>query len=114
MLINDGPAGEPSGNCPAPAAGYDSGYGLWLFKAAHWNLKGFSVSESKKGVVLDTAPNVTIDGLDVRDIDEEGVHFRRSSADGVIRNSTIQNTGLVQPGYGEGVYLGSSKSNFTC
>ena len=46
--------------------------------------------------------------------DEEGVHFRRSSADGVIKNSTITDAGLVQKGYGEGVYIGSANSNWAC
>ncbi|WP_424215824.1 sheath polysaccharide-degrading enzyme (plasmid) [Streptomyces sp. BI20] len=114
VLINDGPTGGPSGSCPAPAAGYDSGYGLWLFGASHWKLSGFTVAESKKGIVLDSATHVTIAGVAVRDTDEEAVHFRRSSSDGVLRDATIERTGLVQPGYGEGVYIGSAKSNFTC
>ena len=47
-------------------------------------------------------------------IEEEGVHFRRSSADGIIRHSKISDTGLIKPGFGEGVYIGSAKSNFGC
>ncbi|WP_232533797.1 cellulose binding domain-containing protein [Plantactinospora sp. KBS50] len=113
VLVNDGPSGSgPS--CPAPVDGWDSGYGLWLYAAPYWNLTGFAVADSKKGIVLDRSPHVTIDGVTVRHIDEEGVHFRSSSADGVIRNSTVTDTGLVQPGYGEGIYLGSAQSNFTC
>jgi hypothetical protein len=55
-----------------------------------------------------------VDGLYVHHIGDEGVHFRRSSSDGVIRNSTIEYTGTVQPAYGEGVYLGSANSNWAC
>jgi hypothetical protein len=113
VLINDGPSGEPP-SCPAPTAGWDSGYGLWLFDAPYWNLEGFSVTESKKGIVLDASHHVTIDGVQVSRTDEEAVHFRRSSADGVLKNSTITDTGLVQKGYGEGVYLGSANSNWAC
>ncbi|MGW2016910.1 discoidin domain-containing protein [Streptomyces sp. NPDC001927] len=113
VLVNDGPSGTgPS--CPAPTAGVDSGYGLWLYGAPYWKLTGFTVKESKKGVVLDNSHHVTIDGLSVHHIDEEAVHFRRSSADGVIQNSRISHTGLVQAGYGEGVYLGSANSNWAC
>ena len=57
---------------------------------------------------------MTIDGLYVHHIGDEGVHFRRSSSDGVIRNSTVEYTGTVQPAYGEGVYLGSANSNWAC
>jgi len=113
VIINDGPSGDAP-SCPAPTAGWDSGYGLWIFNSPYWNLTGFTVQESKKGIVLDNSHHTTIDAVSVHHVDEEAVHFRRSSADSVLRNSTITNTGLVQPGYGEGVYLGSANSNWAC
>ncbi|MFC0066472.1 cellulose binding domain-containing protein [Umezawaea endophytica] len=113
VIINDGPSGEAP-SCPVPTAGWDSGYGLWLFDSPYWNLTGFTVRESKKGIVLDNSHHTTIDAVSVHHVDEEAVHFRRSSADGVLRGSTITDTGLVQPGYGEGVYLGSANSNWAC
>lgn len=113
VLINDGPSGTAP-DCPVPTEGWDSGYGLWLYESAHWNLSGFTVADSKKGIILDDSPNVTVDSVSVHDIEEEGVHFRRSSADGVIQNSTITDVGLVKPQYGEGVYIGSANSNWDC
>jgi chitodextrinase len=113
VLINDGPSGSGP-DCSAPAAGWDSGYGLWLYNAPYWNLTGFTVQESKKGIVVDNSPHTTIDGVDVNHTDEEGIHFRRSSADSVLRDSQVTYTGLVQPGYGEGVYIGSANSNWAC
>ncbi|MDJ0466416.1 right-handed parallel beta-helix repeat-containing protein [Streptomyces sp. H27-C3] len=113
VLVNDGPSGEAP-TCPEPTAGWDSGYGLWLYSAPYWNLNGFTVKDSKKGVVLDNSHHVRLDGLYVHHVEEEGVHFRRSSADGVIRNSVVEHTGLVKPQYGEGVYLGSANSNWGC
>ncbi|MFC3452514.1 cellulose binding domain-containing protein [Amycolatopsis speibonae] len=113
VLINDGPSGEAP-SCPAPTAGWDSGYGLWLYGAPYWHLQGFTVQESKKGIVVDNSHHTVIEGVRVHQIDEEGVHFRRSSADSVLRDSTISHTGLVQAGYGEGVYLGSANSNWAC
>ncbi|MFF5933456.1 right-handed parallel beta-helix repeat-containing protein [Streptomyces sp. NPDC012508] len=113
VLVNDGPSGTAP-SCPAPTGGWDSGYGLWLYGAPYWKLNGFTVKESKKGVILDNSPHVTMDGLSVHHVDEEAVHFRRSSADGVIKNSTITHTGLVQAGYGEAVYIGSAGSNWSC
>ncbi|MFI6595818.1 discoidin domain-containing protein [Nonomuraea sp. NPDC050536] len=113
ILVNDGPSGEAP-SCPVPTPGWDSGYGLWLYGAPYWKLTGFTVKDSKKGIVVDDSPHVTIDGVYVHHTDEEAVHFRRSSADGVIQNSRIDHTGLVQPGYGEGVYIGSANSNWGC
>ncbi|MFB7381902.1 sheath polysaccharide-degrading enzyme [Kitasatospora purpeofusca] len=113
VLVNDGPSGSAP-SCPVPTSGWDSGYGLWLYGAPYWNLTGFTVKDSKKGVVLDSSPHVVADGLYVHHVEDEGVHFRRSSADGVLRNSVVEYTGQVQPGYGEGVYLGSANSNWGC
>jgi hypothetical protein len=104
-LFNPGGTSCPSGQV---------GYGLWLRGAPYWNLTGFTVVDSKKGIVMDGSPHVTIDGVTVHDVGYEAVHFRASSDHGVIRNSTIYNTGLEQPGFGEGVYVGSANSNWTC
>ncbi|MFS8104593.1 right-handed parallel beta-helix repeat-containing protein [Lentzea alba] len=114
VLINDGPSGTAPTPCPVPTAGWDSGYGLWLYNAPYWNIKGITVAESKKGIILDNSHHVTVDGVTVRKTDEEGVHFRRSSADGVIKNSTITDAGVVTKDYGEGVYIGSANSNWKC
>jgi hypothetical protein len=109
------PAGAGSGpSCPVPTPGWDPGYGFWLAGAPYWRLSGFTVADAKKGVVVDDSPHVTLDGLYVHHIGDEGVHFRRSSSDGVLRDSTIEHTGTVQPAYGEGVYLGSANSNWAC
>ncbi|WP_329429957.1 discoidin domain-containing protein [Streptosporangium sp. NBC_01495] len=113
VLVNDGPSGTAP-SCPAPGNGWDSGYGLWLYGAPYWKLTGFTVKDSKKGIVLDNSHHVTIDQVYVHHTDDEAVHFRRSSSDGVIQNSRIDNTGLVQAGYGEAVYIGSANSNWSC
>ena len=113
VLVNDGPSGAGPG-CPVPTPGWDPGYGLWLHDAPHWNLVGFTVRESKKGIVADNSHHTVIDRVHVHHVDEEAVHFRRSSADSVLRDSTISHTGLAQPGYGEAVYIGSAASNWAC
>ncbi|MET7420855.1 cellulose binding domain-containing protein [Dactylosporangium sp. NPDC005555] len=113
ILTNPASAGSgPS--CPVPTPGWDPGYGFWLAGAPYWRLSGFTVADAKKGVVVDDSPHVTLDNLYVHHIGDEGVHFRRSSSDGVIRDSTIEYTGTAQPAYGEGVYLGSANSNWAC
>ena len=48
VLVNDGPAGTAP-SCPAPTAGWDSGYGLWLFNAPYWRLTGFTVRRLEEG-----------------------------------------------------------------
>jgi hypothetical protein len=115
ILTNPDASGTvPSDGCAAPVAGYDPGYGLWLYKSAYWKLSGFTVASAKKGIILDNSAHVTIDGVYVHDIGAEGVHFRSSSPDGIIQNSRIEKTGTAQPEFGEGIYLGSANSNWKC
>ncbi|GII82752.1 hypothetical protein Ssi03_07420 [Sphaerisporangium siamense] len=109
-IIENDLTGGGTGGCPSGHLGY----GLHVNGASHWNLSGFTVRDSKKGIVMDGARNTVIDGVYVHHIQDEGVHFRKGSADGVIKNSTVTDTGLVQPGYGEGVYIGSANGNWAC
>lgn len=86
-------------------------YGLHV-KASHWILRGFTVEESPKGIMLDGASHVLIDDVHVRKIGTEGVHFRTHSTHNTIQNSKIEDVGVSVAGFGEGVYIGSSKNNW--
>ncbi|MGW0671591.1 right-handed parallel beta-helix repeat-containing protein [Streptomyces sp. NPDC002746] len=84
------------------------GYGLHLNGASYWTVKGITVSGGQKGIMADSADGVVIDSVTVHDLDMEGVHFRTSSSDGVIKNSRIYDTGHDGRGMGEGVYVGTA------
>lgn len=84
------------------------GYGLHLDGADYWQVRGLTVTGGQKGIVLDSSNHAVIDGVTVHGLDMEGVHFRKNSADGVIRNSTIYDTGNDNSGMGEGVYVGTA------
>ncbi|MEI8409322.1 MULTISPECIES: cellulase family glycosylhydrolase [unclassified Kribbella] len=84
------------------------GYGLHLDGASYWNVRGLTVTGGQKGIMIDRATKVTIDGVTVHGLTMEGVHFRNSSTYGVIRNSRIYDTGNDGRGMGEGVYVGSA------
>ncbi|MFF8274674.1 right-handed parallel beta-helix repeat-containing protein [Streptomyces lateritius] len=86
------------------------GYGLHLSGASHWTVKGVTVTGGQKGIMADAANGVVIDGVTVHDLDMEGVHFRNSSRNGVIKNSRIYDTGNDGRGMGEGVYVGSANT----
>ena len=92
--------------------GPDGGYGLHLSNADHWQLDGFTVSSASKGIVLDRSSQVSITDVRVTDIGAEGVHFRAFSSDNTLARSEVDHTGLSKPNFGEGVYLGSAKSNW--
>ncbi|NED90317.1 sheath polysaccharide-degrading enzyme [Streptomyces sp. SID11233] len=84
------------------------GYGLHLNGASYWTVRGITVSGGQKGIMADSADGVVIDSVTVHDLDMEGVHFRKSSSDGVIKNSRIYDTGHDGRGMGEGVYVGTA------
>ncbi|MFD7439403.1 nitrous oxide reductase family maturation protein NosD [Streptomyces sp. NPDC059861] len=86
------------------------GYGLHLNGASYWTVSGLTVRGGQKGIMIDSARGVVVDGVTVHDLDMEGVHFRNSSTDGVIRNSRIHDTGHDGRGMGEGVYVGSANT----
>ncbi|MFE3900894.1 right-handed parallel beta-helix repeat-containing protein [Streptomyces sp. NPDC059153] len=84
------------------------GYGLHLDGASYWTVQGITVTGGQKGIMADTATGVVIDSVTVHDLDMEGVHFRKSSKNSVIKNSRIYDTGHDGRGMGEGVYVGTA------
>ncbi|PKV85159.1 right-handed parallel beta-helix repeat-containing protein [Streptomyces sp. TLI_146] len=84
------------------------GYGLYLNGASYWTVQGLTVTGGQKGIMMDAASGVVIDSVTVHGLAMEGVHFRRSSRNGVIRNSRIYDTGRDGSGMGEGVYVGTA------
>lgn len=90
----------------------DGGYAVHLQGASHWQLVGFSVTGGGKGIVVDGGGENVLDSLSVGGTGDEAVHFRSSSSGNVIQRSLVHDTGLEQPQYGEGVYVGSAKSNW--
>ncbi|MFJ5970994.1 right-handed parallel beta-helix repeat-containing protein [Streptomyces sp. NPDC093060] len=86
------------------------GYGLHLNGASYWTVSGLTVTGGQKGIMIDSAKGVVVDGVTVHGLDMEGVHFRNSSTDGVLRNSRIYDTGNDGRGMGEGVYVGTANT----
>ena len=96
----------------AVITGSGKGYTVHLDGASHWQLVGFAVSGGGKGIMTDGSTGLLLDSLTVSDTGDEAVHFRGGSSNNTIQRSTIRNTGLSQPEFGEGVYVGSAKSNW--
>jgi hypothetical protein len=92
--------------------GIKGGYVLYLNRASYWRVSGFTVQDGQKGVMLDGATGVGLQGLLVQQIGDEAVHLRRGSTLNVVRGLTIRQTGLRKDKFGEGVYVGSAQSNW--
>ena len=92
--------------------GIKGGYALHLDGASWWRVKGFTVRNGQKGIMLDGVTGVGLQGLRVDQIGDEAVHLRRHSRRNVVRGLTIGVTGLRRPKFGEGVYIGTAESNW--
>jgi hypothetical protein len=84
----------------------DSAYGIHL-TGDHWQIRDLVVTRAQKGVVIDNGNHNLLRGLEVHEIGDEGVHFRDGSSYNTIERSRVHDTGNDQPGFGEGVYVGS-------
>ncbi|MDY0910375.1 right-handed parallel beta-helix repeat-containing protein [Microbacterium sp. CFBP9034] len=89
----------------------DTGSALMLTGDANVVVHGLSFADSQKGVMVITGKRITLRNITVTDVGYEAVHFRTQTADSFIIGSTIRRAGLVEPRYGEGVYVGTSGNN---
>ncbi len=103
--------------CGGPSAvltndGHQGGYGLHLNGADWWHLYGFTVTWAQKGVIVDAAEGVTVEGLTVHGVGDEGIHLRSNTTDSLVVGNTIYSTGHRRDKFGEGVYIGSAQANW--
>ena len=82
------------------------GFGLHLKKANYWHLKGFMVSNSRKGMVFEKSNNNIVENVKIENIDEEGIHLFDDSKDNVIKGSDILMTGIKSAHHGEAIVIG--------
>ena len=99
-------------NAILDAGSINTGYVLYL-QANYWKLEGFTITNGLKGLMADSANHNIIDGIKVTNIGEEAIHLRKFSSHNIIQNTEITYTGLKTPDYGEGIYIGSAKSNWS-
>jgi uncharacterized protein YxeA len=92
-------------------SGTGSGYTLYI-TGDYWVVKDVKITNAKKGIMLDNSNHTLIDGVEVYNIGEEGVHFRDGSSYNTIQNASVHDTGKVTADYGEGVYVGSDQGKW--
>jgi endoglucanase len=92
----------------APEGSYD-GYVMRIL-GDYWHVKDLILEDGSKGLVFDNANYGRIENITVRDIGEEGIHLRDGSSHNLVTGCSVSNTGVTKPGFGEGLYVGSDKS----
>ena len=75
-----------------------------------WDIDSIICTGCQKGIVLDNSNNTVIRNCELHTLGAEAVAIRDGSLYCTVDSCYIHDTGLVSPGYGEGVYVGSAKS----
>ncbi len=101
-----------SRNAVIDGGSISEGYGFHLDKADYWRLEGFTIQNGQKGVMTDQTHGAVITGLLVRNVGDEGIHLRNFSTDNFVVGCTVNGTGRKERGFGEGIYIGTAKSNW--
>jgi hypothetical protein len=89
-----------------------TGYAFSLKGNKYWIIKGFTVTGSKNGCVIDSSKYITIDSICAKKVGQDGIHLRTYSSYCIVKNCYIDSTGLNDYSYGEGIYIGSAYSNW--
>lgn len=101
-----------SRNAVLHGGGYTNGGFLLTLNASDWVLKGFTVTQRNQGIEVQRGTRNTLDGLQVHQIGQEAIHLKVFSTYNVVQNCYLHDTGKNTAEYGEGVYIGSAKSQW--
>lgn len=89
-----------------------SGHALMVDGEHDIVIAGMTLRNSSKGFTVINSSRIVATDLLVENIGEEGVHLKQQTIDSEVKYSIIRRTGLVTAQYGEGIYLGTSDTNW--
>ena len=75
-----------------------------------WELRDLKVTNASKGIIVDNSNHTKIINCEVYNTGTEGIHLRDNSSYCLVDSCNIHDIGVLTPKYGEGIYVGSSKS----
>lgn len=88
------------------------GQGLFLAGVSHVRVAGFSVTNSLKGLSVVGGDDVAISDMSLSNIGYEAIHLRGNATNSAVIGNVIRTTGRLDPSFGEGIYVGTSKENW--
>ena len=77
---------------------------------SYWEIRGLEIHTAQKGIFLAKSEHSIISNCEVHDIGDEAMHIIDDSSYNLVENCVIHDTGLLNPKYGEGIYIGSAKN----
>lgn len=101
---------DPSNPAILDGAGWDnSGYTLYI-RGDYWEIRDLKIRGGAKGIILDNANHCSIVNCEVYEIGQEAIHVRDGSSYTLIENCYAHDSGKLNDGFGEGIYIGSDNS----
>gem|GEM_PF-1242966 len=89
-----------------------TGYGFQFKGNKYWILKGFTTRNCKNGIMVDSSQYITIDSIQSVYTGQAGINLRRYSSYCTVKNCYVDSAGILDPAYGEGIYVGSAYENW--
>lgn len=102
-------AADPSNPPVFTGSSPEHGYVLQI-AGDYWIVEHIQFQNAQKGVVLDNSNHTILRNCTVSNTGAEAIAIRDGSSYCQILTCSIHDTGLVKPGYGEGIYVGSAYS----
>lgn len=90
-----------------------SGYNLHVNGSNYYTVDGFTLRDGSKGIMVDASSNSRIRYVRVYNIGAEGIHLRKNSKNCRVEYNLVESVGKTDPGYGEGIYVGTANGNWS-
>ncbi len=85
----------------------ENGYVLHI-TGDYWIVENLHLTTSQKGIVLDHSDHTILRSCEISNTGSEAIALRDGSSYCLVQDCYLHDIGTVTPGYGEGVYIGSS------
>ncbi|WP_421895907.1 cellulose binding domain-containing protein [Marinoscillum sp.] len=79
----------------------------------YWIVKDLELSYAQKGLVFDNSNYSQAINCAVHNVGNEAIHIRDGSDHVTIDGCSVYNTGNVNAGFGEGIYIGTDKGSWS-
>jgi hypothetical protein len=83
-----------------------------VIQANYWVVDGFTVTNSLQGVRVLRGQHNIVRRLRIHSLGQEAINLKAFSSHNIVEENEIHDTGRTEPRYGEGVYVGTSDSQW--
>jgi len=87
------------------------GYSMRVLSSSYLRVAGFNLPNALKGIDIQNTTNSEFMFLNTNSTMQEGIRLRYNSTNNTVEYNNISYTGRLWPGWGEGIYVGTSKKN---